>query len=82
MSENKQYIELNDEELDQISGGTVRISANTNRVGFTTSKRAYDLKNCTAIQARNLCEGLMGQFATEAEYDAACEAALKAKGWI
>lgn len=83
MSEIKnQPVELNDESLDQVSGGVIRISANTNRIGFTTSMRSYDLKNCTAVEARNLCESLMGQFPNEAEYEAACEAALKAKGWI
>lgn len=80
---NKQVFELNDEELDYIAGGAVRISANTNRVGFTTSGRAYALQNCTARQARNLCEELMtGTYANEAEYDAACEAALRERGWI
>ena len=83
MIENKnQIFELNDEELDMVAGGVVRVSANTNRVAFTTLKKIYNLQNCNARQARDLCESLIGQYATDAEYDAACEAALKAKGWI
>lgn len=82
MSENKQIFELNDEELDQVAGGVVRVNGNTNKVGFTTLQRVYDLKNCTYYEARNLCESLLGQYSNETEHEAACEAALKAKGWI
>ena len=74
--------ELGDEELDQVSGGTALISANTNRVAFSSTKAIYSFKNCTYKDVRNLCEDLIGKYATEAEYDAACVAALKAKGWI
>ena len=83
MSENnKQLIEVLDEELDQIAGGVVRISGNTNRVAFSTLNRIYALKNCTAIEARNLCESLMAKYPGETEHEAACESALKSKGWI
>ena len=82
LENNKQIFELNDEELDGVAGGVVRISANTNRIAFTTAKKVYALQNCTARQARDLCESLIGQYPTEAEYDAACEAAMKEKGWI
>ena len=82
MTENKQIFELNDEELDNVAGGVVRVNGNTNRIGFSTLKKAYDLKNCSYYEARNLCESLLGQYSNETEHEAACEAALKAKGWI
>ena len=80
--EEKKMFELNDEELDMVSGGTAFINANIGKVGFSSTKEIYTYKNCTYRDVRNLCEDLIGKYATEAEYDAACVAALKAKGWI
>lgn len=78
----KNFIELNDEALDQIAGGTAIINANAGVVCFSTTQAVYKYKNCTGRQVRNLCEDLIGKYATEAEFDAACVSALKAKGWI
>ena len=78
----KQTFELHDEELDQVVGGTALICANTNRVAFSSTKEIYSFKNCTYRQVRDLCENLIGKYATEAEFDAACVSALKSKGWI
>ena len=78
----KKMFELNDEVLDQIVGGTAFINANIGTVAFSSTKEVYDYKNCTYRDVRNVCEDLIGKYATEAEYDAACVAALKAKGWI
>ncbi|MBQ2956282.1 MAG: hypothetical protein IJE08_07460 [Clostridia bacterium] len=82
MLDNKKVFELNDDELDCVSGGTALISANTNRVAFSTTREIFSFKNCTYRQVRDLCESLIGEYPTEAEYDAACKAALKEKGWI
>lgn len=79
--ENRNF-ELDDEMLDQVAGGAAKINANTGVVGFTSTNAIYTYKNCTGKDVRNLCEDLIGKYATEAEYDAACVAALKAKGWI
>ncbi|MDO4746441.1 MAG: bacteriocin [Bacillota bacterium] len=80
--DNNKMFELNDEELDQVSGGKVYINANNNKLVFSTTNAVYTFKNCTYRDVRDVCEDLIGKYATEAEYDAACEAALKAKGWI
>lgn len=76
------FFELNDEELDQVSGGTVYISAGYKQIAFSNLGTVYNLKNCTPQQARDFCESMIGKYATDAEYDAACEAALKEMGWI
>ena len=80
--EKKTFVELNDEELDQVAGGSAYINANTNKIAFDTISTVYEFKNCTYREVRDLCEDLIGKYATEAEFDAACVAALKAKGWI
>lgn len=77
-----QIFELNDEELDQVSGGKAYINANNNKLVFSTTGSVYTFKNATFGQVRDLCESFIGKCATEADYDAACVAALKAKGWI
>lgn len=82
MDNEKRIIELNEDDLEAVSGGTALINARSNKVGFTTTGKIYQFKNCSYQQVRALCEGLIGQYPTEAEYDAACEAALKEKGWI
>lgn len=74
--------ELNDEELDKIAGGAAYINANTGKIAFDTIDTVYKFKNCTYRDVRDLCESYIGKYATEAEFDAACVAALKAKGWI
>lgn len=74
--------ELNMEDLEAVAGGKAYIDGNTNRIAFSTTKAMYQLKNCTAIQALALVDGMRGMYATEAEFDAACLAALQAKGWV
>ena len=78
----KQMFELSDEELDHVAGGKVYINANNNKMVFSTTGTVYTFQNCTYRQVRDVCEDLIGKYATEAEFDAACVAALKAKGWI
>lgn len=85
MSDNKKInnsVELHDEELDQVVGGGAYINANTSKIAFDTIDEVYKYKNCTYQEIRNLCESFIGKYATEAEFDAACVAALKEKGWI
>lgn len=75
-------VELMDEDLDMVTGGAVFINRNTGKVGFSTTGAVYKYKNCNPDQIVAMCNSLAGKFATEAEYDAAIESALKAKGWI
>ena len=75
--------ELNDFELEQVSGGTVRINDQM-RIGFTTLNEAFDLKNCTFRQARDFAEDLLdaNTSMSNAEFDAFCKQQFQNKGWI
>lgn len=76
-------MEINDNELDMVNGGNYYINKNNLKVAFTTIKgTAYQLKNCTANQAMDVMDALIGKYNTTEEYDRACVNALKAKGWL
>lgn len=80
--ENNKKIALNDEELEAVAGGVAFINANTSKITFSTHPTVYTYKNCTFREIRDLCESYIDKYATEEEFDAACVAALKEKGWI
>lgn len=73
--------ELNTEELDLVAGGKAYINANNNKIVFSSTQAVYQF-NCDYRKVRDLCEDLIGKYATEAEFDAACVSALQANGWI
>ena len=74
--------ELNMEAMEGVSGGRYIINGNTHQVAFRDAKKVYKLKNCSDYQAMELMDSLINQYPSEVEYDKACIAALKAKGWI
>lgn len=47
-------MELNDEMMENVTGGTVIISKNTMNVGFSTLGEKYKLTGCTYKEARDL----------------------------
>lgn len=74
---------MNEENLDSVNGGRYIINGNTHQVAFRDAKKVYNLSpNCTDYQVMELMDSFIGKYATEVEYDKACIAALKAKGWI
>lgn len=77
--------QLNDMELDQVVGGTVKISESRMQIKFTeiSGSQAYNLK-CSYTDATVLAAQMYGQYAgkSAAEYETACKAAFQAKGWI
>jgi len=46
--------ELDDKMVEDVTGGTVILSKDAMKVGFSTLGEMYDLKNCTYKQARDL----------------------------
>ena len=51
--------ELIDEQLEQVTGGTVIISKDAMMVGFDTLGEMYNLVNCTYRDARNFRDDLI-----------------------
>lgn len=74
--------ELGDEMLELVSGGRYVINRNTNQIGFRDAQKIFKLKNCTFSEAQAVCDSFIGKYATEVDYDNACIAALRSKGWI
>ena len=76
--------QINDQEMENVVGGTVIISKDYNNIGFSTTREKFDLKNCTFKQARNSVDDLLEEHPemSNAEFDNFVKNAFKAKGWI
>lgn len=76
--------QINENELENVVGGTVVVSGDKMKVGFTTLGEKYNLKNCTFQEAMSVIYGMYGQYTdhTGVSFDTAVRDALKAKGWI
>lgn len=73
--------EINDLELEAVSGGRYFINTTKKLLCFQNVGGVYTLK-CSPYQAMEAMDGLIGQYKTEKEYDEACVALLQSKGWI
>ncbi len=77
--------QINENELEQVVGGTVKISESRMQIKFTeiSGSQAYNLK-CSFSEATVLVAQMYAQYAgkSAAEYENACKAAFQAKGWI
>lgn len=75
--------EINDLDLDKVSGGSVNLSEKKNKIGFDTIGEAYTLK-CTYKEARTLVSSLFAsnQDLNEKDFDILVRNQFKAKGWI
>jgi len=78
--------EINDAALETVTGGTVIVSEDYMKVGFTTLGVMKDLKNCTYRQVMNAVadwkDEAKAQGLTNAEYDVMCRDRMQANGWI
>ena len=76
--------QLDDNAMEQVVGGTVRLNTTRMRIGFTVLHQSYDLKNCEDYEAMGLLSQVYGQYKTQGDlaFEEATIAALRAKGWI
>ena len=67
-----------------MSGGTVFLSKDWMKIGFSTLRQTYSLQNCSYWEALALVDSCYEQHKNEGEAacDAATKAAFQAKGWI
>lgn len=73
---------LDDMELDLVTGGRYYLNRNNGKLAFENVGEIYHLVNCTPSQAMDVMDALIGKYDNQAQYDAACAAALKKKGWV
>lgn len=74
--------ELNEFELNDVTGGRYYVNGNTKKVAWDTIPGAFKLKNCSVYQAMELMDSFRGTCSSQAEYDKKCYDALYAQGWI
>lgn len=75
---------LNDSQLEEVVGGTVRFNGNKMKIAFTVTGGVYNLKNCEDSDVLVLVSTLYGQYkdAGDRAYENAVKAALQSNGWI
>lgn len=78
--------QLFDDDLEQVSGGTVYLSKMKMKVGFEATQQKFDLQNCTYQEAWGLIDAMHDEYTnagkTGTEYEIAVRDAMRAKGWI
>ena len=75
--------QLNDMDLEQVVGGTVVVSADKMKIGFTTLGEKYGLKNCTFDEAMSVIYSMYGQYTNRGElFDTAVRNEFRSRGWI
>jgi len=76
--------EIDDKDLERIAGGTVYISRDKNKIGFSTTWEQFELKDCTFRQAQNLAEDLWeaNQSLGDKDFDALVKKEFQGRGWI
>ena len=76
--------QINMEDLELVNGGVVYLSKDFMKVGFSTLKQTFSLKNCTFGQALGLVDSIYEQYKDQgnAVVDQKTKEAFKAKGWI
>ena len=76
--------EINEQDLEQVVGGTVYVNGTKMKISLTVLGKAYKLKNCEDYQVMGLVSQLYGQYKTKGDlaYETAVRDALSANGWI
>ena len=76
--------ELDELELDGVTGGCVVISKNKMMIGFSTTGEKFNLTNCSYNQARDYRDELLEANANMSDeaFDKYCKQMFQAKGWI
>ncbi len=75
--------ELNMENLESVSGGRYIINANRHQIAFRDARQVFKLSaSADEYDVMRLMDSFIGKYATEVEYDNACIAALRERGWI
>lgn len=82
--ENTMRQELNEQEMDQVIGGTVILNTSRMRIGFTVLQKAFDVINCSDDDARDLVNLLYKQHKMEGDraLETATLEAFRQNGWI
>ena len=76
--------QLGMEDLELVNGGVVYLSKDFMKVGFSTLKQTFSLKNCTFGQAFALADSVYEQYKDQgnAVVDQKTKEAFQNKGWI
>lgn len=76
--------QMNEQDLESVVGGIVRVSGNRMKVSFSNLQEAYKLKNCDASDASLLAQILYNQHKNEGDlaYERIVKEEFQNRGWI
>lgn len=76
--------ELTNEEMEQVSGGSVRLNTTKMMIGFSVLQQKYKVVNCTDEEASSLVLSLYFKYKTAGDlaYEQATLDAFNANGWL
>ena len=76
--------EMNEQDMEKVTGGPVRQNTTRMRIGFTEHGEAYDLKGCEDYEAMSLVTEMYAKHKNEGDwaYEEATLAAFRGRGWI
>ena len=75
---------LNDDEMNQVVGGTVILNTSRMRIGFTYLQEVYNVVNCSDDDARDLVNELYKEYKNKGDkvLEEAVRAAFDDRGWL
>ncbi len=76
--------QINEQDIEQVTGGTVVFNKRWGNVSFSTTGDKYTLKNCSVDDAWSLVERLRETHRnlSEEEFDNLIRTTFEGKGWI
>ena len=82
--EDKKFVEISDDELEQVAGGVVIIAADSNEIAFSSRKIKYKLNGISARDARNMVLDLMdaNPGLSDADFDKLVRNTFNRNGWL
>ena len=73
--------ELSEHDVSTVTGGRYFVNTTNGKLVFDSRNEIFHI-NGSCYEAMELMDSLIGKYATNAEYDAACVALLQSKGML
>ena len=73
--------QINSKDMEQVTGGRYHLNKSNKKIFFDNVEGVFTITGSVYL-AQELMDGLVGKYATEAEYDKACVDILRKNGLI
>ncbi|MBR3158568.1 MAG: hypothetical protein IKF14_05630 [Atopobiaceae bacterium] len=75
---------MNDSDLNYVNGGTVYLSRDYMKIGFSTLNQTFSLKNCDFYEALNYVDFLYNENTdlSDEDFDKLVRQSFRNRGWL